>query len=80
VHPNGSLIHIRQIFFTRLLFEGIEFLAKTERKSKKKRAHELMELGISHFMAGSLFLFGCSISPGSVSTQDGLYYVAAGLE
>jgi hypothetical protein len=32
------------------LFEGIEFLAKVERKSKKKMAHELMELGLRKFM------------------------------
>ncbi len=32
------------------MFEGIEFLAKFERKSKKKMAHELMELGLRKFM------------------------------
>jgi hypothetical protein len=39
--------YYRQMFFTRPLFEGIEFLAKVERKSKKKMANELM--GISRF-------------------------------
>jgi ABC-type thiamine transport system substrate-binding protein len=42
--------YYRQIFFTRPLFEGIEFLAKVERKSKKKMANELMALAISRFM------------------------------
>jgi pantoate kinase len=31
-------------------FDCIEFLAKTERKSKKKMASELMELGLRKFM------------------------------
>lgn len=49
-HKRFPDAHYRQIFFTRPLFEGIEFLAKTERKSKKKMANELMELGIRRFM------------------------------
>jgi hypothetical protein len=43
-------VYYRHIYFTKPLFDGIEFLAITERKSKKQMAHELMELGISHFM------------------------------
>jgi hypothetical protein len=43
-----------RIFFTRPLFEGIEFLAKTERKSKKKMANELMELGIGYYMGAKI--------------------------
>jgi hypothetical protein len=43
--------YYKQIYFTQPLFEGIEFLAICERKSKKQMAHELIELGISHFMA-----------------------------
>ena len=46
--------YYRQIFFTRPLFEGIEFLAKTERKSKKKMANELMELGIGYYMGAKI--------------------------
>jgi hypothetical protein len=42
--------YYRQIFFTRPMFEGIEFLAKTERKSKKKMTHVLLELGLRKFM------------------------------
>jgi hypothetical protein len=42
--------YYKHIWFTKPLFEGIEFLAKTERKSKKKMANELMELGLRKFM------------------------------
>jgi hypothetical protein len=49
-HKRFPDTYYRQIFFTRPLFEGIEFLAKVERKSKKKMANELMALGIARFM------------------------------
>jgi hypothetical protein len=42
--------YYKHIWFTKPLFEGIEFLAKTERKSKKKMANEPMELGLREFM------------------------------
>jgi len=46
--------YYKHIWFTKPLFEGIEFLAKTERKSKKKMAHELMELGLRSFMGDKI--------------------------
>ena len=49
-HKRFPDAYYRRIYFTKPLFEGIEFLAKVERKSKKQMAHELMELGISSLM------------------------------
>jgi hypothetical protein len=49
-HKRFPGAYYKDIYFTRPLFEGIEFLAKTERKSKKKMANELMELGLRKFM------------------------------
>jgi hypothetical protein len=43
-------VYYRHIYFTKPLFDAIEFLAKTERKSKKQMANELMELAIGTFM------------------------------
>ena len=39
--------YYRPIWFTKLLFEGIDFIATVERKSKKRMANELMALAIS---------------------------------
>jgi hypothetical protein len=49
-HKRFPDAYYRRIYFTKPLFEGIEFLAICERKSKKQMAHELMELGIANFM------------------------------
>ena len=49
-HKRFPDAYYKQIYFTKPLFDGIEFLAICERKSKKQMAHELMELGIANFM------------------------------
>jgi hypothetical protein len=53
-HKRFPDVYYKRVYFTRPLFEGIEFLAKTERKSKKKMANELMELGLRRFMGDKI--------------------------
>ncbi|MCJ7744207.1 MAG: hypothetical protein MUO99_06570, partial [Dehalococcoidales bacterium] len=49
-HKRFPDAYYKQVYFDKAMFEGLEFLAKTERKSKKKMANELMELGLRKFM------------------------------
>ena len=53
-HKRFPDAYYKQIFLDKPMFEGLEFLAKTERKSKKKMARELMELGIRRFMGDKI--------------------------
>jgi hypothetical protein len=53
-HKRFPDAYYKQIFLTKPMFEGLEFLAKTERKSKKKMANELMELGIGYYMGAKI--------------------------
>ena len=49
-HQRFEETYYKDIYFIRLLFGGMKFLATCKRKSKKKMANELMALGIRRFM------------------------------
>lgn len=50
-HPE---LYYKQMWLTRPHYEAIEFLAKINGTSKKQTVHEMLGLGIGHFMAAAI--------------------------
>jgi len=50
-HPEDYFKHV---YLDQPFFECIDFLAKTDRMSKKKMTHVLLELGIGYYMGAKI--------------------------
>jgi hypothetical protein len=54
MHKLHPIAYYRRIYLSKPMFEGLEFIAATERKSKIRMTNELMERGIRSYFGEKL--------------------------